>query len=82
MKKLPALICIGLIKFYQLAISPLLGKSCRFYPSCSQYAKEAFTHHNLIRAFWLTIKRLSKCHPWHQGGYDPVFPQVKDPEEE
>jgi putative membrane protein insertion efficiency factor len=61
-----------LIRGYQLAISPLLGPRCRFYPSCSHYAMEAIETHGAGRGVWLTIKRISRCHPWHEGGFDPV----------
>jgi len=61
-----------LIRGYQLAISPLLGPRCRFYPSCSHYAIEAIETHGSLRGTWLTIKRISRCHPWHEGGFDPV----------
>ena len=57
---------------YQLAISPLLGPRCRFYPSCSHYAMEAIETHGALRGTWLTIKRISRCHPFHEGGFDPV----------
>ena len=61
-----------LIRAYQLAISPLLGPRCRFYPSCSHYAIEAIETHGALRGSWLTMKRISRCHPWHEGGFDPV----------
>jgi putative membrane protein insertion efficiency factor len=61
-----------LIRGYQLAISPFLGPRCRFYPSCSHYAIEAIETHGALRGCWLTIKRISRCHPWHEGGFDPV----------
>jgi putative membrane protein insertion efficiency factor len=61
-----------LIRAYQLVLSPLLGPSCRFYPSCSNYALEAIDHHGAVRGVWLTVKRISRCHPWHVGGFDPV----------
>jgi hypothetical protein len=64
---------IALIRIYQLAISPLLGRSkCRYTPTCSQYALEAFKKHGPIKGFWLMIKRIAKCHPWGGHGYDPV----------
>ena len=61
-----------LIRGYQLALSPLLGPRCRFYPSCSQYAIEAIDTHGAARGTWLAAKRISRCHPWHEGGFDPV----------
>jgi len=61
-----------LIRGYQLAISPLFGPRCRFYPSCSQYAIEALDTHGALQGIWLAIKRISRCHPFHKGGFDPV----------
>ncbi|MBS0621232.1 MAG: membrane protein insertion efficiency factor YidD [Verrucomicrobia bacterium] len=63
---------IGLIRIYQLAIRPLLGSCCRFYPSCSEYGVEALRTQGVLRGVWLIIKRLSKCQPWHPGGIDEV----------
>ncbi|MBK1733001.1 membrane protein insertion efficiency factor YidD [Thiococcus pfennigii] len=63
---------IALIKAYQYVLSPLLGNHCRFYPSCSHYAVEAIERHGALRGGLLTIARLSRCHPWHEGGVDPV----------
>ncbi|MCB1778537.1 MAG: membrane protein insertion efficiency factor YidD [Candidatus Competibacteraceae bacterium] len=72
-------ILIALIRGYQLLISPLLGNHCRFYPSCSQYAREAIEYHGVLRGGWLAIRRLLRCHPWHPGGVDPVpEPSPKD----
>lgn len=62
---------IILIRGYQKFISPLLGTRCRFYPSCSQYAILAIAEWGFWRGLWLTIRRLLKCGPWHDGGYDP-----------
>jgi putative membrane protein insertion efficiency factor len=67
---------VAVIRAYQLAISPLLGSRCRFYPSCSQYALEAVTRFGVLRGAWLTGRRLGRCHPWHPGGYDPVPPSL------
>jgi uncharacterized protein len=62
-----------LIRAYQLVISPLLpANTCRFHPTCSQYAIDAVTKHGTVRGSWLAAKRISKCHPFHPGGYDPV----------
>ena len=63
---------IALIRVYQLFLSPLLGNHCRFYPSCSQYAREAIERHGVSRGVWLAIRRVLRCHPWHPGGVDPV----------
>ena len=65
-------IAIKLLRIYQLIISPLIGPSCRFYPSCSQYSIQAFEHHGLVKGFYLSIKRLSKCHPGNGGGIDEI----------
>jgi putative membrane protein insertion efficiency factor len=61
-----------LIRTYQYFISPLLGPRCRFTPSCSTYALEAIEEHGALRGFWHGLKRLSRCHPWCVGGYDPI----------
>lgn len=63
---------IAIIKTYRFFISPFLGENCRFYPSCSCYAEMAIKEQGLIKGFYLTVKRLLCCHPWHPGGYDPV----------
>ena len=60
------------IKIYQILLSPLIGPSCRFSPTCSNYAIEAINKHGPIKGFWLAIKRISKCHPWGGSGHDPV----------
>lgn len=62
----------GLIRIYQRFISPLFPPVCRFYPSCSAYSMEAFRVHGFWRGACLTVRRLSRCHPWGQNGYDPV----------
>jgi uncharacterized protein len=61
-----------LIRAYQLVLSPLLGPRCRFYPSCSQYGLEAIEAHGALRGSWLTARRICRCHPFHEGGFDPV----------
>jgi uncharacterized protein len=70
-------ILIYLIQGYQRFISPLLGPHCRYYPSCSEYTLIAIREHGALRGLWLGIKRISRCHPWHPGGFDPV-PPAKD----
>jgi putative membrane protein insertion efficiency factor len=60
------------IKFYQLCLSPLKPPSCRFSPTCSQYALEALHKHGLVKGLWLAVRRLLRCHPWGGHGYDPV----------
>ena len=61
-----------LIRIYQLALSPLLGRSCRFYPTCSEYTQEAIRKYGFFRGIFLGGKRLLKCHPFHPGGVDPL----------
>ena len=63
---------IALIKLYQWIISPWLGSKCRYTPTCSHYGIEALKKYGPIKGLWLTIKRISKCHPWGGHGYDPV----------
>lgn len=64
----------GLIRGYQLFISPLLGPRCRFYPTCSHYALEAIETHGALKGSWLALRRLLRCHPWSAGGVDLVPP--------
>ena len=60
------------IRFYQIAISPLLGPSCRFTPTCSEYARQAILKHGPLKGLYLAVRRLLRCHPWGGSGYDPV----------
>jgi len=60
------------IRFYQTVLSPFLAPSCRFYPSCSEYALTAIKRYGPFRGAWLGLKRLARCHPFHPGGFDPV----------
>ncbi|HEY0939015.1 MAG TPA: membrane protein insertion efficiency factor YidD [Steroidobacter sp.] len=62
----------GAIRAYRYLLSPMLGPTCRFYPSCSCYAEQALQQHGALRGSYLTVRRLLRCHPWHEGGYDPV----------
>jgi len=63
---------IGIIKLYQILISPLLGPNCRFHPTCSHYAIEAIARHGVLKGGYLSVRRLIKCQPLHEGGFDPV----------
>ena len=63
---------LGTIAVYRYGISPMLGRNCRFHPSCSEYAMEAIRVHGSLRGTWLAIRRVGRCHPFHPGGYDPV----------
>lgn len=65
-------VMIAIIKFYRKGISPFLPPSCRFQPTCSAYGLEAFQRFGFIKGFYLTTKRILKCHPFHSGGFDPV----------
>lgn len=67
----------GILKLYRYCVSPMLGPTCRFYPSCSCYAEEAIELHGAVRGSYLTVRRLLRCHPWHEGGYDPVPPAAE-----
>jgi putative membrane protein insertion efficiency factor len=73
-RKFFTLLFTGLIRFYQGAISPLLGARCRYTPTCSAYGLEAIRTHGPFRGGWLTLKRIGRCHPWGGHGYDPVPP--------
>jgi putative membrane protein insertion efficiency factor len=65
------LLLVLLVRLYRVSLGWLIGGRCRFYPSCSQYALDALAAHGATRGSWLTLRRLSRCHPWHPGGYDP-----------
>ncbi len=67
-------VLIFLISCYKACVSPFLGNRCRFYPSCSSYAIEAIENHGVLKGTNLAVRRLGKCHPWHEGGLDPVPP--------
>ena len=71
-KRLPTKAVLMVIRLYQLAISPHMRPSCRFYPSCSVYAYQALETHGLVKGAYLAARRLLRCHPFHAGGYDPV----------
>lgn len=70
---------IALIRLYQLTLSSVMGRQCRFYPSCSSYMMEAIRLHGAPKGVWLGIRRVSRCHPWHPGGHDPV-PDAVEPQ--
>lgn len=68
----------GLIRFYQLVISPLFPATCRYTPSCSHYAADAVTRFGVLRGGWMAMKRIGRCHPWGGTGYDPVPETIKN----
>jgi uncharacterized protein len=61
-----------MLRAYQYAIRPLMGANCRFFPSCSDYAREAVERHGAVKGAWLAARRVARCQPYHPGGYDPV----------
>ncbi len=65
-------VAIALVRLYQLTLGTILPNSCRFYPTCSEYALEAIGRYGILTGLWLALKRLCRCHPLHPGGYDPV----------
>lgn len=69
---IPGLILRGLVRLYQLVLSPWLGQNCRFTPSCSSYAEESIARYGACRGTWLALKRIARCHPLGGSGYDPV----------
>lgn len=70
--QIPRLMVMGLIRFYQVFISPLKGPTCRFYPSCSDYCFEAISRYGLFKGGAMGLRRILCCHPFHPGGYNPV----------
>jgi putative membrane protein insertion efficiency factor len=68
MRRIP----LALIRFYQLAISPMFPPACRFQPTCSEYGYEAISRYGIIKGGWMTARRIARCHPFSRGGYDPV----------
>lgn len=76
---LPARVAAKIVRGYQLVISPVLGPRCRFHPTCSEYSREALQRFGLLRGGWLSIRRIVRCQPFCEGGYDPV-PDSETPE--
>ena len=74
----PSYWAVKLIALYRRVVSPLLRDNCRYRPTCSEYAQQALTTHGFGRGGWMAIRRISRCHPWHDGGYDPVPPHTKE----
>ena len=69
-----------LIQIYRYTLSPFIGNQCRYYPSCSHYAEDAFKEHGVLNGLILSVKRIFRCHPWHEGGFDPVPTVIPVPE--
>jgi len=69
---IPRIAAIGILRVYKLLVSPLLPSACRFHPTCSEYMKEAIEKHGVVKGVGRGLRRLSRCHPFHEGGFDPV----------
>ncbi|MCS6944810.1 MAG: membrane protein insertion efficiency factor YidD [Sutterellaceae bacterium] len=69
---MPRRVLLALLRGYQVLLSPWLGGSCRYWPTCSEYAREAIERHGVLAGCWLAARRLARCHPWGAGGFDPV----------
>jgi len=69
--RLPSQLLILVIRAYQICLSPLLGRTCRFHPTCSSYTIEAIKRYGVLRGGWKSTRRILRCHPWNPGGYDP-----------
>ena len=67
----PSLLLIGLVRLYQIFLSPIMGGQCRFHPSCSAYSIEAIRKYGAVLGAWRSVRRILRCHPFHPGGYDP-----------
>ncbi len=65
-------VVIGVLQAYKLFVSPMLPSACRYYPTCSEYMMDAVRKHGVWKGTWMGVKRLGRCHPFHEGGYDPV----------
>ena len=72
MSSVPKRIAMTLVGFYRKYISPMFPPSCRYVPTCSEYAMIALQRYGFVKGSWMAIKRICRCHPWHPGGYDPV----------
>jgi hypothetical protein len=68
-------LALGLVFLYRVTLSSVMGRQCRFLPTCSEYAAEAIRAHGALRGTWLALKRVARCHPWGGDGYDPVPPR-------
>jgi putative membrane protein insertion efficiency factor len=66
-----------LILLYRKLLSPIMGRNCRYLPTCSEYAYESIEEHGAIKGTWMSLRRLGRCHPWHEGGFDPVPKKVR-----
>lgn len=71
-RRLPLRMAVGAVRFYRAYLSPLFPPTCRYVPTCSEYALTALQRYGLLKGSWMATKRICRCNPWHPGGYDPV----------